>query len=156
MPLVLYNTALAFGVAKEEPVCKTICAQFDNQTDTPLVLQEAYRISSEKSRAMLSDNPNAGIKRAEISPTLDTTTPTPAKAQGGLMALTSRVRRLTPVECERLQGFKDNWTRVPYRGRPADACPDSPRYKAIGNSLAVPCVRWIGERIQKQLEGENK
>ena len=64
----------------------------------------------------------------------------------------ARVRKLTPVECERLQGFPDNWTRIPYRGKPAEDCPDSPRYKAIGNSWAVPCVRWIGERIKKELE----
>jgi DNA (cytosine-5)-methyltransferase 1 len=54
------------------------------------------------------------------------------------------VRRLTPVECERLQGFPDDWTSVPFRGKPAS---DAPRYKAIGNSMAVPVVRWIGERI---------
>ena len=58
------------------------------------------------------------------------------------------VRRLTPVECERLQGFPDNWTRIPYRGKPAEQCPDGPRYKACGNSMAVPVMRWIGERIQ--------
>lgn len=58
------------------------------------------------------------------------------------------VRRLTPKECERLQGFPDDWTKVPYRGKAADACPDWPRYKAIGNSMAVPVIRWIGERIQ--------
>lgn len=57
------------------------------------------------------------------------------------------VRRLMPVECERLQGFPDGWTRVPWRGKPADRCPDTPRYKAIGNSMAVPVMRWIGERI---------
>lgn len=57
------------------------------------------------------------------------------------------VRRLTPVECERLQGFPDNWSRVPYRGKPAGECPDGPRYKAIGNSMAVPVMRWIGRRI---------
>ena len=74
----------------------------------------------------------------------------------GVSTPRAAVRRLTPVECERLQGFPDDWTRIPYRGRPADQCPDAPRYKAIGNSWAVPCVRWIGERIQKQLEGENK
>lgn len=55
------------------------------------------------------------------------------------------VRRLTPRECERLQGFPDDWTLVPYRGKPAA---DGPRYKALGNSMAVPCMRWIGERIQ--------
>lgn len=57
------------------------------------------------------------------------------------------VRRLTPVECERLQGFPDNFTRVPYRGKPAEACPDGPRYKALGNSMAVNVMTWIGERI---------
>lgn len=57
------------------------------------------------------------------------------------------VRRLTPLECERLQGFPDNHTRIPYRGKPAEECPDGPRYKAIGNSMAVPVMRWIGERI---------
>lgn len=59
----------------------------------------------------------------------------------------SVVRRLTPRECERLQGMPDDWTRVPYRGKPADQCPDGPRYKAIGNSMAVPVMRWIGEGI---------
>ena len=59
------------------------------------------------------------------------------------------VRRLTPLECERLQGFPDNWTRIPYRGKPAEECPDGPRYKALGNSWAVPCARWIGERIME-------
>lgn len=59
------------------------------------------------------------------------------------------VRRLTPMECERLQGFPDNHTRVPYRGKPADECPDGPRYKAIGNSMAVPVMRWIGERLER-------
>ncbi len=57
------------------------------------------------------------------------------------------VRRLTPTECERLQGFPDDWTKVPYRGKPAEECPDGPRYKACGNSMAVPVMRWIGERI---------
>lgn len=57
------------------------------------------------------------------------------------------VRRLTPLECERLQGFPDGWTMIPYRGKPADECPDSPRYSALGNSMAVPVMRWIGERI---------
>lgn len=57
------------------------------------------------------------------------------------------VRRLTPLECERLQGFPDGWTQIPYRGKPAEDCPDGPRYKAIGNSMAVPVMRWIGERM---------
>lgn len=64
------------------------------------------------------------------------------------------VRRLTPRECERLQGFPDDWTRIPWRGRPAEECPDGPRYKAIGNSMAVNVMRWIGERIAMCERGE--
>lgn len=56
-------------------------------------------------------------------------------------------RRLMPVECERLMGFPDDYTLVPYRGRPSALCPDGPRYKALGNSIVVPVLRWIGERI---------
>ncbi|HCM9423195.1 TPA: phage N-6-adenine-methyltransferase [Enterobacter asburiae] len=61
------------------------------------------------------------------------------------------VRRLTPIECERLQGFPDNNTLIGWRGKDADECPDGPRYKAIGNSMAVPVMRWIGERIAASL-----
>lgn len=75
---------------------------------------------------------------SEIAGTVDATKPdrvlTPSMA----------VRRLTPLECERLQGFPDNWTAIQYRGKPAA---DGPRYKAIGNSMAVPVMRWIGQRL---------
>jgi site-specific DNA-cytosine methylase len=57
------------------------------------------------------------------------------------------VRRLTPNECYRLQGFPDNWGRIPWKGKPAEECPDGPQYKAAGNSMAVPCMFWIGNRI---------
>ena len=63
-------------------------------------------------------------------------------------ATAQTVRRLTPVECERLQGFPDNHTRIPWRGKPAEQCPDGSRYKALGNSMAVPVIRWLGQRIQ--------
>lgn len=56
-----------------------------------------------------------------------------------------QVRRLTPTECERLQGFPDGYTNIPWRGK--QEAPDGPRYKALGNSMAVPVMRWIGERI---------
>ncbi|AWY03276.1 DNA-cytosine methylase [Pasteurella phage Pm86] len=59
----------------------------------------------------------------------------------------SIVRKLTPRECERLQGFPDDYTKIPYRNKSADECPDSPRYKAIGNSMAVPVMKWIGLRL---------
>ena len=65
------------------------------------------------------------------------------------------VRRLTPIECERLQGFPDNHTLIGWRGKDAAECPDGPRYKAIGNSMAVPVMRWIGERIDAALPTEN-
>ena len=63
--------------------------------------------------------------------------------QGGTVSAL-KVRRLTPTECERLQGFPDGYTLVPYRNKPAA---DGPRYKALGNSMAVNCMAWIGERI---------
>ena len=66
---------------------------------------------------------------------------TPAVAQ----AMT--VRRLTPRECERLQGFPDDYTLIPWRKKAAADCPDGPRYKALGNSMAVNCMAWIGARI---------
>jgi len=58
------------------------------------------------------------------------------------------VRRLTPTECERLQGFPDNYTQIAWRNKLPEDCPDGPRYKAMGNSMAVPVMRWIGERIK--------
>ena len=63
-----------------------------------------------------------------------------------------KVRRLMPLECERLQGFPDNHVRIPWRGKPAEECPDGPQYKAIGNSKAVPVVQWIGIRIKREIE----
>jgi DNA (cytosine-5)-methyltransferase 1 len=65
--------------------------------------------------------------------------------EGSVMNPSMQVRRLTPVECERLQGFPDNYTNI------KDKCPDGPRYKALGNSWAVPVVRWIGKRIQEHI-----
>jgi DNA (cytosine-5)-methyltransferase 1 len=63
------------------------------------------------------------------------------------VATSTAVRRLTPTECERLQGFPDDYTAIPYRRKAADQCPDGPRYKALGNSMAVPVMQWIGKRI---------
>jgi DNA (cytosine-5)-methyltransferase 1 len=74
----------------------------------------------------------------DVSPTLiKNQTPAVSAVQVG-------VRRLTPTECERLQGFPDGHTNVPHRGKPAA---DGPRYKALGNSMAVPVMHWIGRRI---------
>ena len=79
-----------------------------------------------------------------VSPTL------PSNAGGNTtpaLLHAMQVRRLTPIECERLQGFPDNYTNIPWRNKPES--PDGPRYKALGNSWAVPVVRWIGQRIHK-------
>ncbi len=64
-----------------------------------------------------------------------------------LLSKGNDVRTLMPVEWERLQGFPDDYTRIPWRKKPAEQCPKGPRYTAIGNSIAVPVLRWIGERI---------
>ena len=57
------------------------------------------------------------------------------------------VRRLMPAECERLQGFPEGYTLIPWKGKEASRCPSTHRYKALGNSMAVPVMKWIGERI---------
>lgn len=74
-----------------------------------------------------------------------------SRASADVVQFGIQVRRLTPIECERLQGFPDNHTQIPWRGKAAADCPDGPRYKAIGNSMAVPVMRWIGERIAEAL-----
>ena len=92
-------------------------------------------------------HPNAAIGE-NISPTL-----TNAMGSGGghiPIIGNMAVRRLTPVECERLQGFPDNYTNI------KENCPDGPRYKAMGNSMAVPVMRWIGERINGLEHGNTR
>jgi DNA (cytosine-5)-methyltransferase 1 len=90
------------------------------------------------------------VTDAHISKTIDASGSNPAMHQGGAAIVqTMAVRRLTPVECERLQGFPDGYTNIPWRK--ATESPDGPRYKALGNSWAVPVVRWIGKRIQERI-----
>jgi DNA (cytosine-5)-methyltransferase 1 len=88
-------------------------------------------------------NPRMGLGIGNPGEPQNTLTKTHSHAVATGMA----IRRLTPKECERLQGFPDDWTKIPYRNKEADQCPDGPRYKACGNSMAVPVMRWIGERI---------
>lgn len=84
----------------------------------------------------------SGVRISDTHATLDANNG--SRRHNGIVA-SNHVRRLTPRECERLQGFPDDYTRIPYRNKPAA---DGPRYKALGNSWAVPVVRWIGERIE--------
>lgn len=74
-------------------------------------------------------------------------------AYSGRLVPAPTVRRLTPLECSRLQGFPDEWARIPWRGKPAEECPDGPQYKAYGNSMAVPVMAWLGARIDAVLNG---
>ena len=91
------------------------------------------------------------VTNAHISKTIDASASNPAMHQGGSAIVQAMaVRRLTPTECERLQGFPDNYTNIPWRK--AAESPDGPRYKALGNSWAVPVVAWIGQRIQDQIK----
>ena len=94
---------------------------------------------------------NLGDVSAGVTPTLRALAHDQSHANGGgqlaIYGDQPGLRRLTPLECERLQGFPDGWTQVPWKGRPAAECPDSIRYMACGNSMAVPVMRWIGERI---------
>ena len=135
----------------------------------------SYSFDSLASNSMKSKNPNSGCRKVDLAKTLDTSSPCPSKNQGGIAIMTAhgisdnpsighclrsgasradkpdsttyvtdmRVRRLTPMECEKLQGFPDNYTNIPN-------APDTGRYKALGNSMAVPVMRWIGERIEAQ------
>jgi len=89
-----------------------------------LTTQQEPKWSADLAFSLTADSPTGGGQRQCVA--------------------TSSVRRLTPLECERLQGFPDEWTLVPHRGKPAA---DGPRYRALGNSMAVPCMVWLGERI---------
>ena len=109
-------------------------------TGHAVAFQQNYLAAVQDCRAMSKRQNGAGINEQGPSYTLDQT-----GAQG--IITPSQVRRLTPVECERLQGFPDGYTAIPWRGKAPEDCPDGPRYKALGNSMAVPVMRWIGERI---------
>jgi DNA (cytosine-5)-methyltransferase 1 len=122
----------AFGEYVEDGTASAMKAR-DYKDATDLVVQPVAF------PANLSATQHASAEN--IAPSMGAKNPTAVMAH-------SAVRRLTPVECERLQGFPDGYTAIPYQGKPADACPDSPRYKALGNSMAVPVMAWIGRRIQ--------
>lgn len=98
--------------------------------------------------AAIKENQQGAVWESDVTSSLATAGGKPGQ---GYQACRQgmQVRRLTPVECERLQGFPDDFTKIPYRNKPAENCPDGPRYKAMGNSMAVPVMKWIGERIEK-------
>jgi site-specific DNA-cytosine methylase len=104
--------------------------------------KETAHLQREQVPAVAYQESQSGFRTGESHPTLDSNNG--SRRHHGVMS-GMQVRRLTPRECERLQGFPDDYTLIPYRGKSAK---DGPRYKALGNSFAVPVVRWIGQRIQ--------
>ncbi len=118
------NTAGPIDVATAVNAHGGPCGRIDFESETFL----AFDWQSGGDSRGLDPKPTAQLQRCQV----------PALSGG------SAVRRLTPLECERLQGFPDDYTLIPYRGKPAA---DGPRYKALGNSMAVPCMRWIFDRI---------
>lgn len=119
------------------------------------VIEKQYETFCIASNVINRDPKNGGNGKgfkSEKSYTLDTSSTPPAVVYSRLGC----VRKLTPIECERLQGFFDNFTKVPYRNKTIDSCPDSLRYKALGNSMAVPVMHWIGRRIRDYLLASKK
>ena len=135
----LHNTG--FGSDVDEDVSGTLLASDVNHPkDVACLPGQGSRPATPQIRAGKEGGGKGALVQDDMSATL-----TVAQTQT-LFPGDGTVRRLTPTECERLQGFEDGWTDVPYRG--AEHAPDSPRYKALGNSMAVPVMRWIGRRIQ--------
>jgi DNA (cytosine-5)-methyltransferase 1 len=135
LAIAMHETGQGFWQAGD--VAGTLRAEGENRPSRPsnvVGVQVAYTMDVNKSTNMGSSQ---GVQ-VEHSNTLRTEK-VPAVIRG------MQVRRLTPIECERLQGFPDNYTLVPHRGKPAA---DGPRYKALGNSMAVPVMAWIGRRIE--------
>jgi DNA (cytosine-5)-methyltransferase 1 len=146
VPAIVQPTYMgnAEGGAKEVPflTCHNLGGTAGISNQTPLINQPigAFFAGQGAKAGSIAYDEN-------VSPTLkasDSGTNRTPSAHIGMA-----VRRLTPVECERLQGFPDNYTNIPWRK--AAESPDGPRYKALGNSWAVPVVRWIGERIERSL-----
>jgi len=114
-----------------------------DKSKTPAVAIQAQALKEKQPKSQ-----GFGIDDSDVSYTL---TSGDRHAVGTQFA----VRRLTPIECERLQGFPDNYTLIPWRNKAPEDCPDGPRYKAMGNSMAVPVMNWIGKRINKVEEVSN-
>lgn len=163
-----YAVAAASGsIAYGEELSPTLIADYHGPAVLPLA--ERTRPTTYVCQTAHSGSNGLGVSETTVTPTLDTNNSLGIYCMssdtsnaaidndcagtlhvgGGVssVAESGRIRRLTPVEYERLQGFPDDWTRVAYRGKPAEKCPDGPRYKAVGNSMAVPVMRWIGRRI---------
>jgi DNA (cytosine-5)-methyltransferase 1 len=108
----------------------------------------AYTLDQTQGQAVaFTQNQVGDVLTGEIMHSLTTNQSATGRNAANVMT-NMQVRRLTPVECERLQAFPDNYTRIPWRDKPEEQCPDGPRYKALGNSMATNVMRHIGDRIE--------
>lgn len=108
----------------------------------------AYTLDSAQQAVAFAQNQRNEVRTMDVAGALAAE---PGAKQQTYMQQGMAVRRLTPVECERLMGFPDSYTSIPWRKKPAEDCPDGPRYRALGNSWTIPVVRWIGQRIDSVL-----
>lgn len=133
-----------------------VAVAFGGQMSVPQVdidLSQTLQAKNPQAVALAVDCYN-GTVTGDVAATMGTSG-SPINSAGPQVMRSMAVRRLTPVECERLQGFPDCYTAIPWRSKPASECPDGPRYKALGNSMAVPVMAWIGERIAAVAAQEN-
>lgn len=146
------------GVGRVDTFGRVICQYQDTRS------VKAYSFDSMASNSMKSGNPYSGCREVGISKTSDTTTPSPAKIQAGIGIVNIEhtnnsnkylVRRLTPLECERLQGFPDNWTNIgeftTTNGKHRTSS-DTVRYQALGNSIALPPWRYVLSKLCQQYQ----
>ena len=159
LPAVAYNVTFcdANGTRKDRPngglyvteadTGKTVTANgpntemvvVDSAECVPLDLRNATRDPNKK-----DEQNRQGVGVGEDGAPMNTITSASVPGVGWR----STVRKLLPVECERLMGFPDNHTRIAWKGKPEEECPDAPRYKSCGNSMCVNVMAWIGHRIQ--------
>lgn len=126
------------GYWMQDDIAGTLRAEGEDRPSRPShVIGQAFQCSQ------------SGARVGDTAATLRGSTGGGIHDHGALVA--TQVRRLTPEECEKLQGFPPGYTMIPWRKKPADQCPDGVRYKALGNSWAVPVVSWIGRRIAEAL-----
>ena len=138
-PIAFDTTQITSQANRSNPLPGDPCHPLAAGAHAPAI---AYAIQAGALRTNPNSGPDGAGVQSECAYTME------ARAEVQCVALVpSQVRRLTPEECEKLQGFLPGYTAIPWRGKPADQCPDGPRYKALGNSWAVPNVRWIGKRI---------
>ena len=133
-----------FVAQRYDPETETLPISFSGQMSDPswsFGISETLQAKNPRAVAFAKNTRDEVRKMAVVG----ALAANPGMKQTSYIRQDTAVRRLTPIECERLQGFPDGYTLIPYRGKPAA---DGPRYKALGNSMAVPCMRWIGERIQ--------